>query len=136
MILKPRKKDRPSGRPRMETKSDINVTPMADVMLVLLIIFMLTVPAIKQGINVNLPKGINPIEDEGIDGSLTVAITRGGIIYLDRNETKPDELAIKLRDRLTAKAIKTVYVKGDIGVPYQQVVEVIDTCRAAGVERI
>lgn len=120
--------------------SDINVTPMADVMLVLLIIFMITTPLLQPGITVNLPKGYNPDENPGIDSenAVIVAITRDGNTYLGKIKIPESELVSKIQEQMAkpGKGDKTMFVKGDTGVSYGKVVEVVDLCRKAGVERI
>lgn len=117
--------------------SDINVTPMADVMLVLLIIFMITTPLLQPGITVNLPKGVNPLENPKIDSedAVIVAVTREGRTYLAKDPLPSDRLVERLREKF-AKGDKTMFIKGDTGVPYGKIVEVVELCRTAGAERI
>ena len=123
----------------MDLNADINVTPMADVMLVLLIIFMITTPLLQPGITVNLPKGVNPVENPRIDAenAVIVAVSRDGNIYLGKTRVAKNDLVEKLRERMAKSGDKYMFVKGDTGVAYENVVEVINLCRGAGgVEKI
>ena len=113
----------------------INVTPMADVILVLLIIFMITTPLIQSGITVNLPKAAYPRETPG-EPDLVIALTREGRLYLSRTPLSGEELKAALADRIAGEIGRPVYVKADQAVAYGQVVEVVNRCRAAGVTRI
>lgn len=123
----------------MPVTSEINVTPMADVMLVLLIIFMLTTPLLQPGITVNLPKGHNPVEDPGIDSenAVIVAVARDSKIYLGKSPVSKNDLVAKLNEKMSKPgSSKVMFIKGDTGVAYESVVEVVNMCRGAGVEKI
>lgn len=129
-----------SGR-RIRTgtvSADINVTPMADIMLVLLIIFMITTPLLQTGVTVNLPKAVNPLENPKIDSedAVIVAVTRDGNIYFGRQRVTQDELVSKLREKFASTGDKTMFIKGDTAASYGRFVEVVDLCRSSGVERI
>lgn len=115
--------------------SDINVTPMADIMLVLLIIFMITTPLLQSEVFVNLPKAKNPLNAQD-QGSTVVVLTRDGRIYLGRIPVTEDELYRALSDRLSGESDKNVFLKADGAVPYGRVVQLVDGCRNLGVERI
>ena len=120
--------------------SDINVTPMVDVMLVLLIIFMVVAPLLQTGVSVTLPKSKYPDPDPNIikDTSAVVSITPDDKIFFGRDPVTKDDLAKKIGNMLKDKAPaeQVVYVKSDKLVKYGTVVNVIDTIREAGFERI
>jgi biopolymer transport protein TolR len=118
--------------------SDINVTPMVDVMLVLLIIFMVITPMLQKGISVDMAKVNNPspMQDADKEDALLVSVMRDGKVYFGADEIKGpvDALTSKVKDRLTNKTTKTVYLKADARAHYGKVVEVVDAVRAAGVD--
>lgn len=118
--------------------ADINVTPMVDVMLVMLIIFMVITPMLSKGVSVDLVKTKNPIAMQNADkeDAVVVAVTRDGRTYLGSNMMTADQLPQKVKDLLTNKLDKTVYVKSDARARYEKVVEVIDNLRAAGVDQL
>lgn len=118
--------------------SDINVTPMVDVMLVLLIIFMVITPMLSKGISVDKVKTKNPISMQGADkdDAILVAVTRDGKVYLGNTQMSSDQLPPKVKDLLTNKLDKTVYLAGDSRARYEKVVDVIDNLRAAGVDQL
>ncbi len=119
---------------------DINVTPMVDVMLVLLIIFMVITPMLTKGVSVDLVKTKNPIAMQGADkeDAILVAVTRDGKVYLSPGNTQqpPDQLPAKVKDFLTNRLDKTVYIKSDSRARYEKVTDVIDNLRAAGVDQL
>jgi biopolymer transport protein ExbD/biopolymer transport protein TolR len=121
--------------------SDINVTPMVDVMLVLLIIFMVITPMLSKGVNVDLVKTHNPVKMQEADreDAILVAVTRDGKVFLSPgNEMIPqlDALATKVKDLQTARSDKTVYLKADARARFEKVEDVIDTMRTAGVDQL
>jgi len=120
--------------------SDINVTPMVDVMLVLLIIFMVITPLLSKGQTVEYAKAKNAIAMKAADAedAILVAITRQGELFLmpGNDKTAAGELTGKVSDLLTGRLDKTVYVKADARAKYQAVTEVIDYLRAAGVDEL
>ena len=120
------------------TMADINVTPMVDVMLVMLIIFMVITPMLSKGVSVDLALTSNPIAlaDADKEDAILVAVTRDGRVYLGSNQTVPAELPGKVKDLLTGRLDKTCYVKADSRARYEKVVEVVDNLRAAGVDNI
>jgi len=123
---------------RGEVSSDINVTPMADVMLVLLIIFMVVTPMLQKGTSVELAKTHNPtnMPDADHDDAVLVAVTRDGKFWLNKDKISIEELSTKVADILAAKMDKTVFVKSDFRAKYGDVVQVVDTIRNAGVDKI
>ena len=123
-----------------ETMSDINVTPMVDVMLVLLIIFMVITPMLSKGITVELVRTNNAIAMVAADkeDAVLVAISNKGEVWLSPGNTKTpaDQLPAKVKDLLTNKPDKTVYIKADARARYERVVDVVDNLRAAGVDQL
>ena len=120
--------------------SEINVTPMVDVMLVLLIIFMVITPMLSKGVSVDLVRTKNPVAMQAADkeDAVLVAITRDGKVYLSpgNSQTTADQLPPKVKDLLSNKLDKTVYLKSDSRARYERVMEVVDNLRAAGVDQL
>jgi biopolymer transport protein ExbD len=118
--------------------SNINVTPMVDVMLVLLIIFMVITPMLQKGISVDMAKtnSPTPMPDADKEDSLLVAVSHDGKVYFGSDQINPDELTGKVKDRLTNKADKRVFIKADARARYGKVVEVVDDIRSAGVDDV
>ena len=117
------------------TISQINVTPLVDVMLVLLVIFMVTAPIIQQGVQVNLPQakaGAIP----GTEELLVVTITKNGKVYLNDNPLTLAELGDKLRAIRKLQADKQVYLRADQDVRYGLVMKTIAEIKQAGIERL
>ncbi len=119
-----------------KVNSDINVTPMVDVMLVLLIIFMVITPMLQKGISVDMAKVNNPtpMEDADKEDALLVSVMRDGTVYFGSDKVAVDSLTGKVKDRLANKVNKEVYLKADARTHYKNVVEVVDAVRAAGVD--
>jgi biopolymer transport protein ExbD/biopolymer transport protein TolR len=119
-----------------KVNSDINVTPMVDVMLVLLIIFMVITPMLQKGVSVDLAKVNNPesMPDADKEDALIVAIMRDGIVYFGKEKITPDQLTDKIKDRLASRTDKRVFVRADARAKFGAVVEVVDNVRAAGVD--
>jgi biopolymer transport protein TolR len=128
----------PKHRHKSNVTADINVTPMADIMLVLLIIFMITAPLISQGITVNLPKAKNPLDAPEADreDAVTLALTREGRLFFNKTQINETELATKLAEWFSSKQEKWLFIRSDNAVPYGRVVDVVNICRASGIERI
>jgi biopolymer transport protein ExbD/biopolymer transport protein TolR len=118
--------------------SDINVTPMVDVMLVLLIIFMVITPMLSKGVSVDLVKTKHPIAMQNADkeDAVLVAVTRDGRVFLNTTQMTIDTLTPKVKDMLTNRLDKTVYIKSDSRAKFERVVEVIDNVRTAGVDNL
>jgi biopolymer transport protein ExbD/biopolymer transport protein TolR len=126
----------PLGKAKLDVSSNINVTPMVDVMLVLLIIFMVITPMLQKGVSVDLAKTDNPVQmpDADKEDALLVAITRDGKVFFGKDQTAPDQLADKIRDKLANRVDKRVFVRADARTRYKNVIEVVDNVRAAGVD--
>ena len=115
--------------------SQINVTPLVDVMLVLLIIFMVTAPIIQQGVEVNLPK-VKAQALPGKEEQFIVSITRNRDVYLNDTRITPDELSEKLRAISSERPDRQVFLRADDAVPYGEVVRTMAAIKAAGIEDV
>ncbi len=115
-----------------------NVIPMADIMLVLLIIFMVVTPMLQKGVSVDLARVENPSDmpNADRDDAIIVAVTRSGDIFLGTQKTPKDQVAALVRDRIANRLDKTVFVKSDGRAKYGDVVAVVDEVRAAGVDNL
>ncbi len=118
--------------------SDINVTPMVDIMLVLLIIFMVVTPMLQKGVSVDLAKAANPRQMKGADktDAVVLAVTRDGKVFLGSTPVPLADVTKKVKDLISDKLDKTVYVKSDARAKYGDVVKLIDAVRAAGVDSL
>ncbi len=125
-------------RGSLDTLADINVTPMVDVMLVLLIIFMVVTPMLQRGVSVDMARVQNPrnMPDADKEDSVVIAVTRDGKLYLGSDPIRLDEITSKVKDRIANKLDKTVFVKSDARAKYGDVVKVVDNVRAAGVDSL
>ncbi len=124
---------------RRAVMAEINVTPMVDVMLVLLIIFMVITPMLQKGVSVDMAKVNNPVamQDADKEDALLVSVMRNGDIFFGTDKLpNADGLTSKVKDRLTNRVSKTVYVKADARAHYGDVVKVVDAVRAAGVDDV
>ena len=120
--------------------AEINVTPMVDVMLVLLIIFMVITPMLTKGQPIDLVRTHNPITMQAADkeDAVLISVTRNGTVFLSPGNLRvtADQLPEKVKDLLTNKPDKMVYIKSDARARYGAVEDVIDNVRAAGVDQI
>lgn len=120
--------------------SDINVTPMVDVMLVLLIIFMVITPMLSKGVNVDLVKTHNPVKMQEADkeDAILVAVTRDGKVFLSPGNSlvQIDQLPDKVKDLQTNRSDKTVYIKADARSRFEVFENVVDSLRTAGVDQL
>jgi len=121
-----------------KVNANINVTPMVDVMLVLLIIFMAITPMLQNKVNVDLAQSANatPMDDANKEDSVVVAITRDSRVYLGQNQTSLANLGGEVRDMLENKTSKIVYFRADARAHYGTVMDAIDAVRTAGVEEV
>jgi len=115
--------------------SQINVTPLVDVMLVLLVIFMVTAPILQQGVTVNLPETRAAALD-GQEQPLVVGVTAAGAVYLNDNVIAVDELRQKLEAIGRERPGQRVFLRADASVPYGDVVRVIAAVKQAGIEHL
>ena len=121
-----------------KVNSDINVTPMVDVMLVLLIIFMVVTPMLQHGVTVDMAKVNNPeqMPDADKEDALLVAVMRDGKVFFGTDPIKVDDLTQKIKDRLSNRTDKRVFIKADARAKFGAVVEVVDNVRSAGVDQL
>jgi biopolymer transport protein TolR len=115
-----------------------NVIPMADIMLVLLIIFMVVTPMLSKGLSVELAKVTNPMDmpDADKDDAVIVGISASGDVYLGSTKSDLSQIADQVRDRISNKLDKTVFVKSDGRAKYGDVVKIVDEIRSAGVDNV
>ena len=118
--------------------ADINVTPMVDVMLVLLIIFMVITPMLTKGISVDMVRAKNPIAMQAADkdDAVLIAVTREGRTYLGTTAMNPEDMPSRVKDMLANRIDRTVFIRSDARARYQTVVDVVDNLRAAGVDQL
>jgi len=117
-------------------KSDINVTPLVDVMLVLLIIMMLIAPMLQQGVSVKLPTATNTVDKPHVQGQTVIAIAKDKGLYLNAKQVQEGELATKVTELLENSKDKVVLIKADEEVEYGAVMSAMDKLRQAGIEDI
>jgi biopolymer transport protein TolR len=121
-----------------KVNSNINVTPMVDVMLVLLIIFMVVTPMLQKGVTVDLAQVNNPeqMPDADKEDALLVAVMRDGRVFFGNDQIQPDQLTNKIKDRIATRADKRVFVRADARAKFGAVVQVVDNVRSAGVDQL
>lgn len=126
------------GRQLQDITSEPNVVPMADVMLVLLIIFMVITPMLQKDVSVDMVRTVNPREmpDADKEDAVVVAVTRDGNVFLGATQTAVEELSAKVQELVATRIDKTVYIKSDARAKYERVVAVIDEVRSAGVDQL
>jgi biopolymer transport protein TolR len=116
--------------------ADINVTPLVDVMLVLLIIFMITAPMLHQGIEVALPRAEAQNLQMRTEDPLILSIDRGGVVYLKDSPVDIADLVGQLKGLMSERGDDSVFLKGDRDVPYGRVIEVLDTLHRGGIVHV
>ncbi|MGD0478619.1 MAG: biopolymer transporter ExbD [Terracidiphilus sp.] len=121
-----------------KVNSNINVTPMVDVMLVLLIIFMVITPMLQNKVQIDLARVQNAtlMPDADKEDAVVVAITRDGGVFLGQNKVDPSQLGSLVRDMLADKTDKTIFVRADARAQFKSVEDAIDDVRTAGVETV
>jgi biopolymer transport protein ExbD len=124
-----------SAIPETDLKADINVTPLVDVMLVLLVILLVVAPMLRQQVPVELPLAEHGQQSSAPD-QVTLAVTADGALLLHHERVAEDTLPTRLHDLYMGRADKTILLEADGSLLYSRVVRLMDLCRAAGVERI
>jgi biopolymer transport protein ExbD len=117
-------------------KADINVTPLVDVMLVLLIIMMLVAPMLQQGVAVTLPESVNRAEKPDTQDQTVIAIDAVNHYYVNAMPTAKDDLVARVQTALESKKEKVVYLKGDKDAKYSAIMDAMDALRKAQIENI
>jgi len=115
-------------------KSDINVTPLVDVMLVLLIIMMIVAPMLQKGVNVRLPEAANSSEKPETQDQTVLGIQADRSLYVNSTLVSMGDLRRKMEEALETKTQRIVFIKADIDAPYGTVMEAMDELRASGIE--
>ena len=118
-----------------ELKSDINVTPLVDVMLVLLVIFMVVTPLLKQQVPIELPIAEHSREAQDA-AQVTLTAAADGALHLNEQSVTEEGLGDALRALYAARGDKTIFLEADRTLPYSRVVDLMDACRSVGIERI
>jgi biopolymer transport protein TolR len=116
--------------------SDINVTPLVDVMLVLLIIMMLIAPMLQKGVDVKLPEAGNTSDKPETQNQTVVGITVDKRLYVNSIQVRPDDFLNRVREALDATAEKIIFIKADEDAPYSSIMEAMDELRKAGIEDV
>ena len=121
-----------------DVNANINVTPMVDVMLVLLIIFMVITPMLTNKVQITMAKVNNsvPMPDANKDNAIVVAITRNGAVFLGQNRVDPSQLGGMVETKLQTQTNKTIYIRADARAQYKAVEDAIDDVRTAGVDDV
>jgi biopolymer transport protein TolR len=114
--------------------AEINIIPLVDVVLVLLLIFMLTAPMMYRGIDVNLPKAAS--KPTAVEERMVLTVTKDRALYLNERPVALATLEGQLRDAFKSRTDKTLYLKADAGLAYGAVIETMDRVRRAGIERL
>ena len=114
--------------------AEINIVPLVDVVLVLLLIFMLTAPMMYRGIDVNLPKAA--AKPTAVEERMVLTVTKDQALFLNEKRVAPAGLEAALRQAFASRTEKTLYLKADAGLQYGAVIETMDRVRRAGIERL
>ena len=117
-------------------KADINVTPLVDVMLVLLIIMMIIAPLLQQGVVLTLPAAVNAQDKPDTQDQTVVAIDANSRLWVNSLEVPEVDVIPRLQSILEDKTDRTVYLKGDKDAPYSAIMKMMDALRKAGIEQV
>jgi biopolymer transport protein ExbD len=126
------------GRRVSSSLAEINVVPLVDVMLVLLIIFMVTAPLIQRSVEIKLPQArrATPQTGERVELTIPEAFRQSRVVFLGKNQVKAEVLQERVRQLMEGRDQKEVFLRGDASVQYQDLMDVIDMLKAAGVQNI
>jgi len=125
-----------SGESDDRVMADINVTPLVDVMLVLLIIFMVTAPMLHQGIEVALPKAAAENLPQHVDDPIVLTMTRNKLVYIRETPVHPTELVDRLLPLLKARGDQSVYLKADRDLPYGEIMDLLNLLHRGGITNV
>lgn len=125
-----------SGGTTEGVNSNINVTPLCDIMLVLLIIFMVVTPMLQKGVDVKLPPAAYGVDHPDNEDSVTLAVRVDQQIYLDMLPVPESDLVTKIREKYDLRTDKTIFMKADQNLDYGDVLRVMDLVREGGVEEV
>ena len=117
-------------------KSDINVTPLVDVMLVLLIIMMIVAPMLQQGVQLTLPTATHTTDKPDTADQTVVFIDAQGLLYINQIQYREEDVAAQLQQRLETVTDRTIYLKGDRDAPYGKIMAMMDALRAVGIDQV
>jgi biopolymer transport protein ExbD len=124
------------GKKQGDVTADINVTPLCDIMLVLLIIFMVVTPMLQKGVDVKLPPAAYGVDHPDNEDTVTLAVRVDGQIFLDMMPVPRSDAVTSIREKFDVRTDKTIFLKADENLDYGEVLQVMDLCREGGVEEI
>jgi biopolymer transport protein TolR len=134
--LRPARRRRASPPVASAVRAEINVTPLVDCVLVLLIIFMVVTPMLQRGVDVRLPRTRHHQSENDTGEQLMLSVRADGSVWLDREQVRPDRIEALLRDALARNPGRPVYLKGDARLRYGRVREVLEACHRAGSQQV